>query len=189
MGAALALAALENDFQVVLVSGPVAIEYPKKADLHLVRTTEEMLDRSLELFPDCCAVIGAAAPCDYRPVHFSKTKLSKTTFHGSLELCETPDILAELGRRKRVDQQMIAFALETGEGASRTIQAIAKMKRKNADYIVLNGPDSLHSSETDVIIFDVSGNVCAEQRGSKTEVARSIVKLLETVPDIYTVNG
>ena len=63
----MALAALELGHRVTVVSGPVEVAYPRKARVLRVVSTEEMLDVAREQFAHCDGLIGAAAPCDYRP--------------------------------------------------------------------------------------------------------------------------
>ncbi len=175
MGRALAAAAFERGFEVVLVSGPVETDYPDELEVREVLTTDEMLKQCLRIFPDCDAVIGAAAPCDYRPKNYSDTKLSKSAFGGMLELVETPDILAALGKIKRPNQQIIAFALETDNAREK---ALAKLRKKNADFIVLNDPTVIGSPEATIAILKRDGTIIEQLRGGKTEVARRIVGLL-----------
>jgi phosphopantothenoylcysteine decarboxylase/phosphopantothenate--cysteine ligase len=64
MGRELAAAALELGHEVVVVSGPVGVEYPAGAIVRPVISTEDLLAACQELFPTCDGVIGAAAPCD-----------------------------------------------------------------------------------------------------------------------------
>src|SRR5690606_14922342 len=71
MGAALAQAALDFGHEVVVVSGPVEVSYPRNLELVEVISTEEMLEASRTLFPNCDGMIGAAAPCDYRPIQIA----------------------------------------------------------------------------------------------------------------------
>ncbi|MDR2117520.1 MAG: phosphopantothenoylcysteine decarboxylase, partial [Planctomycetaceae bacterium] len=78
MGVALAEIVLERGELPVIVSGPVTLVYPDGAEIHRVETTEEMLECCLRLFPDCNGIIGAAAPCDFKPEYFSEQKLSKS---------------------------------------------------------------------------------------------------------------
>src|SRR3954451_20832942 len=68
MGRALAEAALEFGHDVVIVSGPVDIDYPNSAKCVPVVSTEEMMAAATREFEFCDGLIGAAAPCDYRPV-------------------------------------------------------------------------------------------------------------------------
>ena len=173
MGCALAKAAIDRGWQVVLVSGPVTVEYPPEAEVHHIVTTTEMLEQALRLFPSCDAVIGAAAPCDFMRKDVPEEKISKTDFPGYVEFTKTPDILAALGDIKRPDQIIVAFALETHDAQQR---ARLKLERKNADYIVLNGPDAIDSDNIEVEIYSRSEAYFADINGPKEEVAGFILE-------------
>jgi len=175
MGAALAAAAIEARHEVTIVSGPVEIEYPPSAKVIAVISTEEMLEACRSLWARCDGLIGAAAPCDYRPEEIARQKLSKTGRPRVLNLVETPDIMAALDREK-TSQWMVAFALETEDPRLRAMQ---KLERKKCDLIVLNGPAAIRAAETRVEIIDRSGNVVGQFAGSKLEVARRIFRVLD----------
>jgi len=172
MGRALADAALKEGFQVTVVSGPVDVDYPCGAVVHHVVTTEEMLKKCREVFPDCDLMIGAAAPCDFRPKRIEARKITKNHEKPlKLELVETEDIVAELGTLKK-HQTLVAFALETHDHQTRAIQ---KLQKKNADYILLNDPQAIQSDDTEIKLLDRAGAVLAHWRGSKSEVAQKII--------------
>ena len=57
-------------------------------------------------------IIKAAAVADYHLARVPQQKVKKTAARLSLELDPTPDILAELGRKKG-DRLLIGFAAET----------------------------------------------------------------------------
>ena len=78
-----------------------------------------MLSACWSAFPTCDGVIAAAAPCDYQPRIVEPHKISKTAESLTLELIQTPDIIALLGQHKRTDQWTVAFALETQNGFQR----------------------------------------------------------------------
>jgi len=78
MGAALAAAALDLGHEVLIVSGPVQVDYPKAAQRIDVISTEDLLAVCRAEFPQCDGLIGAAAPCDYRPRRVESQKISKT---------------------------------------------------------------------------------------------------------------
>ena len=176
MGRALAIAGLENGFDVTIVSGPVSITYPEAAKVIDVVSTQEMFDAVMESWPDCVGLIAAAAPADFRPAKFSESKIKKSANSNSLsiELVENPDILAEAGRRKSEAQWTIGFALETDNGVS---NALGKLKRKNCDFIVLNDPSAIDSNENSVSIIDSTGEVVEKFSGSKQSVAEKILAL------------
>ena len=102
MGQALAAAALAAGHEVVVVSGPVDIEYPDGCTVIDVVTTEEMLESAQREFQHCEGLIGVAAPCDYRPEVVEDQKISKTGGPLTLQLFETPDVVATLGATKRI---------------------------------------------------------------------------------------
>ena len=176
MGAELAGAALERGHQVIVVSGPVEVTYPPAAEVVWITSTEELLDACRRWFPDCHGLIGAAAPCDYRPVRVESQKISKTGGPLMLQLVETPDVVATLAAEKRPDQWIVGFALET---ADHHFRAITKLERKRCDLIVLNGPEAMNAQDNRVEVIDREQGVLATLEGSKAHVARGILALLD----------
>jgi len=175
MGSALATAALELGHQVTIVSGPVQVTYPEAAHVVQVVSTEEMLDVCRQLFEECDGLIGAAAPCDYRPVQIEASKIAKTGQPLRLELIETDDVVATLGQEKQ-GRWVVGFALETED---QRLRALAKLERKHCDLIVVNGPEAMHSLDNSVDVLDPSGTVIAALAGAKGEVARGILEIIQ----------
>ncbi len=173
MGAALAQAALELGHEVHVISGPVSIEYPATANVTWVDTTSDMLEAVLRVFPTMDGLIGAAAPCDYMPVHVSPQKIAKSGAPLQLELIETPDIVATAAGKKLPHQWVVGFALETED---RRFRAIVKMQRKLCDMMVSNDASAINSSENSVEILSRDGQVLQSVQGSKLEVARAILQ-------------
>jgi len=176
MGRALAAAALELRHEVVVVSGPVSVEYPTGAEVRQIVSTEELLAACKELFPACDGVIGAAAPCDYRPVRVEQQKITKTGQPLVLSLVETPDVMATLGASKRPEQWLVGFALETDD---QRFRARTKRERKSCDLIVLNGPAAMDAADNHVEIFDRAGAVVAALAGSKERVGSGILQVIQ----------
>jgi len=176
MGRALAAAALEQGHEVVIVTGPVSVDYPTAATVHNIVTTDELLHACQELFPTCDGVIGAAAPCDYQPVHVEAKKIAKTGQPLELHLIETPDVMATLGASKRPEQWLVGFALETDD---QRFRALAKLERKSCDLMVLNGPAAMDSSDNQVEVLSKTGEVISSFAGSKELVARGILEVID----------
>ncbi len=176
MGAALAESALELGHEVVIISGPVSIEYPSAAEIVPVETTDDMLEAAVRVFEDCQGAIGAAAPCDYMPRFVQQSKIAKTGEPLKLELVETADVVATLGQRKRSDQWVVGFALETEDHRFR---AIAKLERKHCDLMVSNGPSAIDAMDNDVELLDPEGNVLAHVIGSKATVAQRLLQEID----------
>lgn len=189
-GAALAHAAIAAGHEVVIISGPVEVDYPPLAQLVSVISTEEMLEAALDIFPQCDGVIGVAAPCDYRPVTIASHKLTKeeTTRRDSsqgeflLRLVETPDIMAALGAIcqrthsfERKPQWMVAFALETTD---HRVHALQKLQRKCCDLIAVNDSSVMNGHDTCLEILDPRGKMLGKFSGSKREVA---VQMMEVI--------
>jgi len=175
MGKALAEAALARGHQVVIVSGPVDIEYPPEAEVVDVVSTEDMLAAAQRVFPDCDGLIGVAAPSDYRPMKVATSKIAKTGEPLVLHLEETADIVATLGASK-TRQWLVGFALETED---HRLRALAKLEKKHCDLMVSNGPEAMHSLENNVEIIDRAGTVVDSLSGPKEAVAEGIFAVIE----------
>jgi len=176
MGRELAVAALELGHEVIVVSGPVAIEYPAQAEAVAVVSTEDLLEVCQRLFPACDGLIAAAAPCDYRPRRVASQKIAKTGQPLTLQLIETPDVAATLGATKRTGQWTVGFALETED---QHFRAITKLERKSCDLIVLNGPEAMDAVDNSVEVIARNGQVLAAIRGDKSYVARGILAIIQ----------
>ncbi len=171
MGYAVAEAAVARGWQVVLVSGPVEIEAPPGCEFHAVTTTEEMREACLRLFPGCDGVIATAAVCDYKPRERVVGKLSKTGGPITIEMIETDDVLAELGRLKE-HRFVMGFALEAQNPRENALQ---KLRRKQCDWIVLNGPSAIGAETNSVELIAADGDTAAHWSGPKPAVAENLV--------------
>ncbi len=176
MGAAIAKACLALKHEVVIVSGPVTVSYPKAARVIPVMTTSQMLAAALHEFATCNGAIGAAAPCDYQPQQVSTQKISKTGEPLVVQLIETPDVVATLGQSKRIDQWVVGFALETDD---RRFRAIVKLEKKHCDLIISNGPEAIDSATNSVELLAADGTLVATFDGSKEKVAQSLVQEID----------
>lgn len=171
MGSEIARAALDAGHSVTIVSGPVTIEYPAGAVVIPVMTTQEMLEACVREFDGADGAIGVAAPCDFQPVKVLEQKIKKTGEPLVLELIQTPDVVATLGARKRVNQWVVGFALETEDAYFR---AVTKLHKKCCDLVVLNGPTAINSDSNSVEVIDPAGHVIARFAGAKTSVCQAI---------------
>jgi phosphopantothenoylcysteine decarboxylase/phosphopantothenate--cysteine ligase len=175
MGRALAEAALELGHSVVVVTGPVEVEYPPQVRLVPVVSTEEMLAAAAREFDACDGLIGAAAPCDYRPVRVASNKITKTGQPIDLHLIETDDVVATLGAKKG-GRWVVGFALETED---RRLRALAKLEKKFCDLMISNGPEAISATHNEVEVLTPDGAVIASLVGSKEDVGRRILSIIE----------
>ncbi len=178
MGFAIADAAARRGHRVTLIAGPVNLETPSGVRRIDVTSAREMLSELRAAFRAADAVFMAAAVADYRPARRLAGKWRKKDAgegRAVLELVENPDVLATVAKSKG-ERKVIAFALETGQGERR---ALAKLRRKNADYVVLNDASALNATRTSVTILDERGEVQRIDNKTKGVVARALVELLD----------
>ena len=121
----------------------------------------------------------AAAVADYTPVRREKEKIKKNEKGILLELKQTKDILKTLGEQKKGKQVFVGFALETTDERE---NALAKLKKKNADLIVLNSlneKDAVFGNDTNkMTIFEKGGKEFQFETKTKQEVAKDIVETI-----------
>ena len=175
MGACLATAALELGHEVIVVSGPVDLDYPSGAKVVGVVSTDDLLKQCEQLFPQCDGLIGAAAPCDYKPIEVADHKIRKTGETLELRLVETEDVVAHLGSIKQSHQWTVGFALETEDARFR---ALSKLIRKACDLVVLNGVAAIDSAENSIEIISAAGEIVDTAQGAKEDVARAVLKVI-----------
>jgi phosphopantothenoylcysteine decarboxylase/phosphopantothenate--cysteine ligase len=137
MGYAVAQAAASRGAKVTLISGPTALTRPAVSEFVPVQTADEMHRAARERFENTDVVIGVAAVADWRPVHAADSKLSKDAGSPKIEWQPTPDILADLGSRKRDNQVLVGFSLETDPDR---LESATKLEKKNLDLLVANNP-------------------------------------------------
>lgn len=175
MGYALAQAAIGRGAHVILISGPVNLNPPAGVEVIHVRTAAEMRDAVLANLEPATVVIKCAAVADFRPSTEAKQKIKKTSARVSLELDPTPDILAELGRR-RGDRLLIGFAAET-ENLEK--EARRKLETKNCDMVVANlvgqAETGFESDLNEVALVLRTGEFIELPRASKRDIADQIL--------------
>jgi phosphopantothenoylcysteine decarboxylase/phosphopantothenate--cysteine ligase len=171
MGYALARAALRRGADVALVTGPTALEPPVGARVIPVTTAAEMRSAVLKEFPQCTAVVMAAAVADYHAAKVSDRKIKRANGAVELRLEPNPDILKELGHRKD-GKVLVGFAAETEQLA---VNAERKLREKNLDMIVANSvveEGSGFDGDTNIAtILDRTGAVHSLPLMSKDDLA------------------
>ena len=133
MGFSLARVARWLGADVKVIAGFTTAQEPPEVEIVRVKTGEEMLKEALGSFMDADIVIMNAAVADYRPKERSCRKIKKRD-ELTVELERVPDILEELGNRKK-HQFLVGFALESEDLIE---NARDKLGRKNLDMIVAN---------------------------------------------------
>ncbi len=178
MGFALAEALAQDGALVNLVSGPSSCSTDHNSiGVFRVQTAQEMYERCKDLFPDCRGAILSAAVADYRPKNPKNSKIKKQKLHSfDMELEQTPDILAYLGNNKDAGQVVAGFSLESEDPEA---NAIAKLRNKHLDLVVLNRVDDQGSNFGDhsipFSVIDAEETISTYQALPKFEMAKVIV--------------
>ena len=174
MGYALAEAAADRGARVTLVSGPVSLAPPRGVEVVPVRTAVEMREQVFGRLDGVDIVVKAAAVADFHLSKVPEQKVKKTAARVTLELDPTPDILAELGRKKG-DWLLIGFAAETQNLAQ---EARRKLETKNCDMVVGNlvgGSETGFESDLNEVTLALrTGETIVVPRAPKREIADRI---------------
>ena len=174
-GHAVAEAAARRGAEVVLVT-TTALAGPASATVVRVDSAAEMERAVLEQAGSADVVVMAAAVADFRPKAPAAGKLSKAEGIPDVVLEPTPDILAELGRRRRPGQVLVGFAAETSDVVGR---ARAKLVSKGVDLVVANdvgAPGTGFDHDTNAVtILGADGSVRDVGLRSKDAVADAVL--------------
>jgi phosphopantothenoylcysteine decarboxylase/phosphopantothenate--cysteine ligase len=176
MGYALAKMARRRGAEVIFISGPSSLSFPRK-DIQCVsvRTAEEMRRAVFSHLEGSSVVIKAAAVSDYRPKVISEKKIKKGDPEYTLMLERTKDILEELGKKKE-NRILVGFAAETEDLVA---HAKKKLQEKNLDLIVVNDvsqPGAGFASDTNQVkILSSSGQAKDLPLTTKEEISETIL--------------
>ncbi|PCI03183.1 MAG: bifunctional phosphopantothenoylcysteine decarboxylase/phosphopantothenate--cysteine ligase CoaBC [Hyphomicrobiales bacterium] len=187
-GHAIAEALAQAGAEVILVSGPVNIPDPKGVEIIKVQTAREM-QKIVETALPADIGVFVAAVADWRTVKSSDEKLKKKDGKGpsSLKLTENPDILKGIGHHKNRPKLVIGFAAETEHLEK---HGKAKLKRKNADWIIANdvSPETgiMGGNQNTVHLISKEG-VESWPKLSKQEVAERLVERMVAFFDVETI--
>ena len=181
MGFAMAEECARRGAEVTLISGPTSLECSKTIRRINVECCEEMYKAATDEFTTCDAAILCAAVADFKPVNAAEKKIKREKDNLIIKLSPTQDIAKELGLKKRDNQKLIGFALETDNEET---NAKAKLKKKNFDFIVLNSTrnkGTTFRTDDNQIKIITSTEVKEFEKKNKAEVARDIIDELVTL--------
>ncbi|HLP04844.1 MAG TPA: bifunctional phosphopantothenoylcysteine decarboxylase/phosphopantothenate--cysteine ligase CoaBC, partial [Paludibacter sp.] len=177
MGFALAEVCASLGADVCLVAGPVKLDamHPNIVRVD-VESAAEMYEETTSRFHAMDGAILCAAVADFTPLESAPNKLKRKTENLALELKPTQDIAAALGNKKRENQFLVGFALETQDEHR---NAELKLQRKNLDFIVLNSLQDENAGfgydTNKITILHRSGSEKSYGLKSKIGVAADIV--------------
>lgn len=183
MGYAIARAALAARHEVVLVSGPVCLAAPDKAEMIRVTTGDEMFDAVQARLADADALVMAAAVSDFKPAKIAPAKIKKSRGLAVIALEPTRDILSSLNFPKK-KPLVVGFAAET---ESLLANALEKLGKKNCDLIIGNDVSrmdtGLESEDNEVLLCFRNGEVRILKREKKALLAQKLVRIFERMKE------
>lgn len=179
MGYAIAEAALEAGHDVVLISGPVALSAPSRAQLVRVTTADEMFDAVHAHIANIDIAVLCAAVADFKPAEYVAHKIKKREGIPTIKLVPTRDILASLGALNEKKFLLAGFAAETDHLEK---NAREKLVKKHCDVVIGNDvsvPElGFESDENELVIFLPDHSSRVFPRASKRHLANALVKIL-----------
>jgi phosphopantothenoylcysteine decarboxylase / phosphopantothenate---cysteine ligase len=176
MGYAAARAAVDRGALVTLISTPTQIDKPSGCKVIEVETASQMKQAVMIEAKRSDVVIMAAAVADYRPLKAKGSKIKKKDSYSKLkiELKRTDDILGELGKKKG-NKLLIGFSLETKDLMGNSMK---KLKDKNLDLIVANGPEAFDVDSSRACFIYGDGKTESTGLVSKNDIAGKIIEFV-----------
>ena len=180
MGFALARACAQAGAAVTLVAGPVALATPFSVTRTNVETAQQMHDAVHRELDEASAAgqpfalfISVAAVADWRPHHYSDTKIKKTseTTAPTLDFALNPDVLATVAQRKDAPY-CVGFAAESDNLEKNGSE---KLSRKGIPLLIANiGQDTFGRDDNELLLMDGTQSVRLG-RASKEKLAHELV--------------
>ena len=181
MGYAIAQSAINQNHEVILVSGPVSLEPPNDCKIINIESADQMYKEVQSNSKGCDAVIMVAAVADYTPAVYYKEKIKKADDR-EIRLVRTKDILGSMRESFGYNGILVGFAAETNELRE---NAIGKMQQKGCNFIVSNDVSrndiGFGSDHNEVTIFDENGAQQHIDKSSKNLIADDIIEKIETI--------
>ena len=175
MGLEIARIAQRMGAIVTCVCGPTHLSPPSGVRFVPVVSAEDLLAAVGERFDDCNVFVATAAVSDYRPEQRVPGKFKKGADKIELTLVRNPDVLAQMGKRRKPGQTVIGFSLEVDNALD---YARDKLERKNCDIMVVTTPAHFGDSREAVRVINAKGVLVEVPPSSKVELAERICTLL-----------
>ncbi len=175
MGYALAKECMLRGADVTLVSCETNILPPDFIEVVYVKSSANMLDAVLKHVDKQDIIIKAAAVSDYTPLNYSNEKIKKSDDDLSIPMKRTTDILKTICDKKRDEQFVCGFSMETQDMIENSRK---KLISKNVDMIVannLNDKGAGFATETNAVTIITKTNEIAIPLDSKENIATIVI--------------
>lgn len=182
MGYAIAEIATKRGANVLLVSGHTHIEPPMFTNVLEVESANDMYNAIIENMDKYDIIIKAAAVADYTVQNTSDEKIKKNDNKLNLELIKTKDILKTIGEKRKNNQVICGFSMETNNLIENSKK---KLTSKKCNMIIannLNDDGAGFGVDTNKVTIITKDNIEEFETLSKKQVA---VEILNRVLELY----
>jgi len=182
MGYAVARACRQAGAEVVLVSGPTALDAPQGVRRVDVRSAREMLAAVQAELAGQDLFVAVAAVADWRVANASDRKLKKTEGGAppALEFAQNPDILATVAKTPGAPY-CVGFAAETEDLEA---NAQDKRRRKGVPLLVGNlGQATFGRDDNELLLVDAEGTTRVPRASKTALAARLVEEIARRLPD------
>lgn len=182
MGYAIAEIAAKRGANVLLVSGHTHIEPPMFTNVLEVESANDMYNAIIENMDKYDIIIKAAAVADYTVQNTSDEKIKKNDDKLNLELIKTKDILKTIGEKRKNNQVICGFSMETNNLIENSKK---KLTSKKCNMIIannLNDDGAGFGVDTNKVTIITKDNIEEFETLSKKQVA---VEILNRVLELY----
>ncbi len=161
--------------EIIFITGPTRFDMANPGFIVIpVETALEMREQLQQYSNGAEVIIMAAAVSDYRAAQYSKEKIKKDLETLTLHLVKNPDLLFELGQRKKPGQILVGYAAETHDILE---NARKKFARKNLDLLVLNevsGENPAFHVDKNQVYFVTTGSIQKLEMMEKSTLASRV---------------
>ena len=185
-GLAIAAEAAHRAWAVRILLGPTpGAPTDSRIAVHRFRTADDLEQLLHRHFHEADVLVMVAAVSDFRPrvsADQLSRKLRRTDAGLSLDLEQTPDLVAACAGRRRPGQLLVGFALE--EQGDLDASAPDKLARKGLDLLVANPLETMEATTIRAAVYEPTeggARVAARTPGvvGKTEFAAWLMDLIE----------
>lgn len=178
MGYELASAFAKAGHEVLLISGPTALDVPGRVDFLPVESATEMHEAVAQHLGKMEVAVFAAAVADYTTSRVESQKIKKSGERLTLELVKTPDILGSARSEHNYTGTLVGFAAETENLEQYARQ---KLQAKACDLIIANDVSQpgigFDSDRNEVLLVYPEGSEALPE-ASKHDLAHQLVQAI-----------
>ncbi|WP_459201441.1 bifunctional phosphopantothenoylcysteine decarboxylase/phosphopantothenate--cysteine ligase CoaBC [Methanococcus sp. CF] len=179
-GVSLAEEFCRQNYKVKVIKG-LGKDVPYYIKSENVITSEEMLEKALELGEYADVIISCAAISDYAPETNFEGKLSSDIETQVIKLKQTPKVLEEL-RKKFPKKIIVGYKAEYGINTNELKEkAKIRLKKYGLDVIIANDLSKHYFGDDSNEVLIIDKEKILEVSGTKDEISKKIVEIVNNL--------